>query len=113
MVEDFLLTEGLLSRDQLAAAEARRAQLGGTLGQHIVALGFVDETQLAQLLSRRLSVPLLSHEDLLQARKAALSQLSPEVAIEHRAVPVRIEDGHLPSRAIGVGACQLLDDFLG
>lgn len=58
-----LVDDGLVSSDQLAVAMETKKNLGGDLGHILIRKGFVNEEQIQEFLSRRLSIPFISLDD--------------------------------------------------
>ncbi len=91
MVEDpgFLLVQaGLVRDDQLRTAREARAQGGGTLGEHLVMAGAVDDDVLTEFYAAKLVVPRVAASDLARIPAAVLRRIPPDMAAEFRVVPV-------------------------
>ena len=91
MAEDpgFLLVQaGLVRDDQLRTAREARAQGGGTLGEHLVMAGAVDDDVLTEFYAAKLVVPRVAASDLARIPAAVLRRIPPDMAAEFRVVPV-------------------------
>ena len=85
----FLLVQaGLVRDDQLRMAREARAQGGGTLGEHLVMAGAVDDDVLTEFYAARLVVPRVAASDLARIPAAVLRRIPPDMAAEFRVVPV-------------------------
>lgn len=93
---DILVDLGLVDTGGVAAALARRQQLGsGRIGEHLVALGLIDEEGLLRGLARQFHVPF-ADETLFQNMDRRLWRLVPRSkALHYQIVPVRYIDGYL------------------
>ncbi|MBI5478908.1 MAG: hypothetical protein HY906_08635, partial [Deltaproteobacteria bacterium] len=91
-----LLRAGLITHEQLARANQSRRQHGGTLGCHLVALGFATEDQLADFFRHRLMVPRIGQDALATIAKKVIAIVPPDMAAEFRVVPVSVDrEGNL------------------
>jgi type IV pilus assembly protein PilB len=85
-----LISEGLISREQLAQALQEQRSSGGRLGYTLVKLGIVEELTLTRLLARQYKIPAvdLTKSDI----DPALVRLVPaEIAIQHLVLPLKRE----------------------
>ena len=85
-----LISEGLITREQLAQALQEQRTSGGRLGYTLVKLGIVDELTLTRLLARQYKIPAvdLTKSDI----DPALVRLVPaEIAIQHLVLPLKRE----------------------
>jgi Type II secretion system (T2SS), protein E, N-terminal domain len=90
-VGPLLLRAGLITQDQLLIALAARRRSGGTLAEHIILSGAVDETRLAEFYRDRLLVPALARTDLGTVRPAVLGLIPARMAEEFRVCPVTLD----------------------
>ena len=79
---------GLVTEDQLAQARSLRAQMGGTLGEHLVLAGVVDDETLSSFYSAKLRVPRVAEQDLAAIRPEILRKVPPDMAAEFRILPI-------------------------
>ena len=89
-IGELLVSEGLISRDQLAHALQEQRSNGGRLGYTLVKLGLVEELTLTRLLARQYKIPAvdLTKSDI----DPALVRLVPaEIAIQHLVLPLKRE----------------------
>jgi hypothetical protein len=83
-----LVHAGLVAEDQLAQARSTRDQVGGTVGEHLVLAGVVDEETLAGFYAAKLRVPRVSETDLAAIPKEVLRKIPPDMAAEFRILPL-------------------------
>ena len=89
-IGELLISEGLITPDQLTAALAEQRNSGGRLGYTLVKLGLVEELTLTRLLARQYKIPAvdLTKSDI----DPALVRLVPaEIAIQHLVLPLKRE----------------------
>jgi type IV pilus assembly protein PilB len=85
-----LVSEGLITREQLSQALQDQRSTGGRLGYTLVKLGMVEELTLTRLLARQYKIPAvdLTKSDI----DPALVRLVPaEIAIQHLVLPLKRE----------------------
>ncbi len=89
-----LIAANLIDEVQMQVALAEQKQSGKRFGSTLVELKFIDDNVLAAFLSKQIDVPCISllHVDI---PKKVLRKLPRAVALECKAVPVRIEADRL------------------
>ncbi|MBK5277054.1 MAG: hypothetical protein JJE30_18665 [Desulfuromonadales bacterium] len=90
-----LINEGLITQEQLDEALKCHVIFGVKLGSSLIELGFVQEDALLDLLSRKLGVPSVTHEELLNVPSEAIERMTPALAEKFRVIPVRLENKRL------------------
>jgi type IV pilus assembly protein PilB len=90
-IGDMLLASGLISRPQLSEALAAQRTSRLPLGKQLVALGYVREGQLVQVLSNQLSVPWVSL-DRIEFSAELLARLPAELADRYSVMPVYVRN---------------------
>jgi hypothetical protein len=90
-IGDMLLASGLISRPQLNEALAAQRTSRLPLGKQLVALGYVREGQLVQVLSNQLSVPWVSLERI-EFSADLLARLPAELADRYSVMPVYVRN---------------------
>jgi hypothetical protein len=88
---ELLVAKGLLSREQLLAALQAQSQFGGRLGTNLVEMGFVNEEQVARVLSEQLKLPCVSAEMVASIPAEVIARVSPVVAKDYGVVPFQLE----------------------
>ncbi|MEO6866116.1 MAG: type II secretion system protein GspE, partial [Gemmatimonadaceae bacterium] len=89
-IGELLVSEGLITRDQLGQALQDQRVNGGRIGYTLVKLGLIDELTLTRLLARQYKIPAvdLTKSDI----DPALVRLVPaEIAIQHLVLPLKRE----------------------
>jgi hypothetical protein len=88
---EMLLAANLIDEVQMQIALAEQRQTGKRFGSTLVDLKFIDENVLAAFLSKQIDVPCISllHIDI---PKKLIRKMNRELAIECKAVPVRIDE---------------------
>ena len=89
-----LVRAGLVSEDQLRQAYRDLRQHGGTLAEHLVAGGHVDEEVLCNFYRERLLVPRVGFKDLSRIPSRVIARVPADMAAEFRVVPIS-SDGEL------------------
>lgn len=83
-----LVQEGRLSKNQLETALGEQKRTGAALGEVLVSMGFLSESELCQQLASERGVPFVDLDDL-QPDPALLADVSPDFALKHGIFPVR------------------------
>jgi type IV pilus assembly protein PilB len=94
LLGEILLEKGFISKEHLGLAIAEQKKTGIRFGQVLLKLGFVTEKQLAMALSQQLSIPLVDL-DIESIEKDALGAVKEEFVIQHKIMPLRIENNIL------------------
>ena len=91
-----LLRSGVLRPGDLAAAAALQERDGGSFGECLVRLGYMEEDQLADFYQRRLMITRVPDHRLVDVSKKALDVVPADMAAEFRVVPLEIDaENHL------------------
>jgi Type II secretion system (T2SS), protein E, N-terminal domain len=91
----FLLVQaGLVRDDQVRAARETRGERGGTLGEHLVMAGAIDDEALTAFYVSKLVIPRVAAEDLARIPRNVLRRIPADMAAEFRVVPIA-SDGEL------------------
>lgn len=95
-IGELLVRRGVVSADALTHAMKSKAMQGGTLGEHLVRSGAIDEETLAAFFHRHLVLPRIASARLEHISPAVLRLVPAEVAVEFRVMPVAVDrDGSL------------------
>jgi hypothetical protein len=86
-----LVRSGLVSSTALDEARARTADLGGTLGEQLVATGAVADDRLTEFYRQRLLVPQVNPNTLARLPAKVVAVIPSEMAVELRAIPVSLD----------------------
>src|SRR3954469_15374901 len=84
---ELLVRENLISLQQLQQAQSHQKQEGGKLGYHLTKLGFIEESQLTEFLSKQYGVPAINLSEF-ESDADVIKLIPKEVAEKHQVVPV-------------------------
>jgi len=84
---ELLVRENLISPLQLAKAMESQRATGTKLGAQLAKLGYVDENELTQFLSKQYSVPAINLADF-EIDPEVLKVIPKELVVRHQAIPV-------------------------
>lgn len=105
---DMLLAANLIDEVQMQIAVSEQQRLGKRFGSTLVELKFIDENVLAAFLSKQIDIPCISllHVDI---PKKVLRKLPRAIAIECRAIPVRMDGDRLEVALVDPTDLDVLD----
>lgn len=86
-----LVRSGLVSSSALEEARAKAEDLGGTLGEQLVAIGSVSDEALTEFYKKRLLVPQVNPNSLARLPAKVVAAIPSDMAIELRAIPVSLD----------------------
>ncbi|HIJ80393.1 MAG TPA: hypothetical protein HPP76_01635 [Desulfuromonadales bacterium] len=92
---ELLISEGLITKEQLEEALKCQVIFGIKLGSSLIEMGFVDESEMVKLLSKKLGVPAATRKDLQEVPFNVYNLLSAQKADQFRVVPFRLENRRL------------------
>ncbi|MCP4503298.1 MAG: type IV-A pilus assembly ATPase PilB [Deltaproteobacteria bacterium] len=84
---ELLVRENLISLQQLQKAQTSQKQEGGKLGYHLTKLGFIEESELTQFLSKQYGVPAINLADF-EIESDVIALIPKDVAQKHQIIPV-------------------------
>jgi len=93
-IGELLLGEGLVTREELAAALEAQEQRGGRLGSLLVAKGIVTERQIGEVLAFNAGVPYVDLEERT-IDPSVLCGIKEQFARRHCVIPIAVEDDTL------------------
>jgi hypothetical protein len=88
---EMLLAANLIDEVQMQIALAEQRQTGKRFGSTLVELKFIDENVLAAFLSKQIDIPCISLLHI-EIPKKLIRKMNRELAIDCKAVPVRIDE---------------------
>src|SRR6266581_4476873 len=84
---ELLVRENLISLQQLQKAQEEQKKAGGRIGYHLTKLGFIEESELTNFLSKQYGVPSINLKEF--DIDAEVVRLVPkDVAEKHQCIPV-------------------------
>jgi hypothetical protein len=86
-----LVRSGLVTSSALEEARAKAENLGGTLGEQLVAAGSVSDDDLTEFYKKRLLVPQVNPNSLARLPAKVVAVIPSNMAIELRAIPVSLD----------------------
>jgi type IV pilus assembly protein PilB len=86
-IGELLVQKNLLSEEQLRRARDEAKATGTRLGYQITKLGYIDETELAEVISNQHGVPTISLSDF-EIDPEVIALVPEDVAIKHTIIPV-------------------------
>lgn len=90
-VGELLTSTGVITTEQLSHALQAQQSQGGSLGAHLIKLGYIDEQKLTELLSKQYGVRIIELEQ--EKIDDAVLQLIPHsLALKHQLLPVLRRD---------------------
>jgi hypothetical protein len=105
---EMLVAANLIDEVQMRIALAEQKQTGRRFGSTLVDLKFIDENVLAAFLSRQIDIPCISLLRIEIPKKVA-RKMTRSLALECKAVPVRIEDDRLEVAMVDPTDIEILD----
>ena len=114
---ELLIRERLIVADQLEEALRSQRIFGGSLGSHLLQLGYLDEDALARALGRIYGVPVAGRAALIAAPPEVIALLPPEFVRRHRALPFKLEGHRLhlalqnPADSLAIHEASFLTGF--
>lgn len=92
---DMLLNAKMVTPAQIDDALQNRVFFGGKIGTSLVELGFLSEEDLARFLGRKLMVPYISPEALLNIPDETIALIPKEMALKYRVIPIELKQKRL------------------
>ena len=84
---ELLVRENLISLQQLQAAQEEQRTSGGRLGYNLTKLGYIEENELTQFLSKQYGVPAINLSEF-EIDAEVIRLVPKEVAEKHQVIPV-------------------------
>lgn len=92
---DMLLQAGMVTPSQIDDALQNRVFFGGKIGTSLVELGFLSEEDLARFLGRKLMVPYIAPDALLNIPMETIGLIPKEMALKYRVIPLEMHKKRL------------------
>lgn len=106
---EILLTEGLVTEEQLLAALDEQNAMGTSLGRTLVELGFLSEAQLVRALAAQVGMEFVDLDEY-PVDRAAVSMVPAAVCRRHSVLPVAVRDGAIVLATPDPGNVVAVDD---
>ncbi|MGI8618177.1 MAG: GspE/PulE family protein [Gemmatimonadaceae bacterium] len=109
-IGDLLVSEGLITQDQLTRAIQEQQQHGTRIGYNLIKLGFVKETDLTRLLAKRYRMPAVDLKSFEVDLKIA-KLIPAELAIKHQLLALKRDGRTLTVAVTDPSQLGVLDDL--
>jgi type IV pilus assembly protein PilB len=91
LLGEMLIAQGIISPDQLAEAlHIQKHEKGGRIGTLLVEMGYVTESQIADLIADQLRLPSADVHNV-EASPEALAKVPRDLAVKHRCLPLMLD----------------------
>ena len=107
---DLLLEEGLVTEEQLKAAQETVRQKGGFLGEALVEMGLVSQDDVLLLLGRQAGMDVVDLEKM-EIPEEVIRRISPDVARLYQIFPIKFEGDTLTVAMANPLNMNTLDDL--
>ena len=113
---ELLVKEDLISPDQLETALAEQKVSGGRLSYHLFRLGYLEESELADILSRQYNVPSINLSEF-EIDPEVIKLIPREVVEKYKVIPISRADNSLivamvdPSNIIAIDDIKFLTGY--
>ena len=84
---ELLLRESLITPEQLSEAQEESSQSGGRLGYSLTKLGYIEESELTNFLSKQYHVPSINLNDF-DIDQEVIDLIPKDVSQKHRCIPI-------------------------
>jgi len=115
---EMLSEAGLITRDQFDEALLNRVVYGGKIGTSLIELDLIDEETLARFLSKKLAVPYVHPDQLIEIPEEVIKLVPKGLALKYKVVPLRFHNKRLslamadPSDLRAVDEIAFITDFI-
>jgi type IV pilus assembly protein PilB len=115
-VGEILLQRGIIQKSQLEQAEISASQNGGIVNSSLVKLGFINENELTEILSKEYSLPVVDLDDVAVDKELA-AHLPHNIALKYSIIPLDLNGSILhvammdPSNIIAINDLRFITGF--
>jgi type IV pilus assembly protein PilB len=113
---ELLVREDLISPEQLETALAEQKVSGGRLSYHLSRLGYLEESELADILSRQYNVPSINLSEF-EIDQEVIKLIPRDVAEKYKVIPISKADNSLivamadPSNIIAIDDIKFMTSY--
>ena len=107
---ELLIQEDLISPDQLETALAEQKVSGGRLSYHLSRLGYLEESELADILSRQYGVPSINLSEF-EIEGDVIKLIPREVVEKYKIIPISRADSSLIIAMVDPSNILAIDDI--
>jgi hypothetical protein len=109
---ELLIQEGQITAGQLEEALKYQVIFGGKLGTNLLEMGFLEEEDIARILSKKLGVPFLeSAAHFANIPEEVIALIPRELAVRHQVVPVKLENRKLSLAMLDPSDLKAIDEL--
>lgn len=109
-IESILLSKGIISREELAAAHKKQEEDGSSLVEALTEMDLIDETTVASLLASQKDLSFIDLNEY-KVNASATSAISEEMARRYLILPIDFEGDHLVVAMVDPGNVFAIDDL--
>lgn len=115
---EMLSEAGLITREQFDEALLNRVVYGGKIGTSLIELGLIEEEVLARFLSKKLAVPYVHPDQLVDIPDEVIKLVPKGLALKYKVVPLRFEKKRLslamadPSDLRAIDEIAFITDYI-
>ncbi len=107
---NFLVREGLITAEQLESALQEQKANGGMLGSNLVKMGFIEEAELMEFLSKQFGVPS-TDPSKLDVDNEVIEMIPANIVQKYKIVPISLEGQTLTIAMVDPSNIFIIDDI--
>ncbi|UCE83237.1 MAG: type IV-A pilus assembly ATPase PilB [Deltaproteobacteria bacterium] len=107
---NFLVREGLITAEQLESALQEQKANGGMLGSNLVKMGFIEEAELMEFLSKQFGVPS-TDPSKLDVDSEVIEMIPGNIVQKYKIVPISLEGQTLTIAMVDPSNIFIIDDI--
>lgn len=109
---ELLIQQGKITAGQLEEALKYQVIFGGKLGTNLLEMGFLEEGDIARILSKKLGVPFMeSAAHFTNIPEEVIALIPRELAVKHQVVPVKLENRKLSLAMVDPSDLKAIDEL--
>ncbi|ALC17434.1 hypothetical protein DSOUD_2684 [Desulfuromonas soudanensis] len=109
---ELLISQGKITAGQLEEALKYQVIFGGKLGTNLLEMGFLEEEDIARILSKKLGVPFMeSAAHFASIPEEVIALIPRELAVKHQVVPVKLENRKLSLAMLDPSDLKAIDEL--
>ena len=107
---NFLVREGLITPEQLDSALQEQKANGGMLGSNLVKMGYIEEAELMEFLSKQFGVPS-TDPSKLDVDSDVIEMIPANIVQKYKIVPISLEGQTLTIAMVDPSNIFIIDDI--
>jgi hypothetical protein len=96
---------------QMEEALKNQAIFGGRLGTNLIEMGFLEEDEVAEFLSRKMGLPCVPSDQLMSVPPEVIRLIPKELAVKYHIIPIAIEKKRLSLAMLDPSDLPLMDEI--